>query len=129
MMKNIIKLLFMVVLGVYVSSCSKKSDDTPAPPATVADFSIPTIINRAPTTVLVTNLSTNATSYSWSVSNGQTSSSRNPKFTFTNGGNYSISLTATGNTTSTITKNITIPESFSKVSISRANSTVKRNFI
>lgn len=54
--------------------------------------------------VTFTNTSTDATSYSWNFGDGQTSTEQNPVHTYSGGGPYQISLTATnsaGSTTST----------------------------
>ena len=55
---------------------------------------------------------TGATTYSWNFGNAQTSSSVNPSVTYTNNGNYIVSLTANNNTTipcsSTSTLNLLI---------------------
>jgi len=63
-------------------------------PAPVANFSVNTNSGFAPLTVTFTNLSANATSYAWSFGDGGTSISTNPAYTYTNTGDYSVTLQA-----------------------------------
>lgn len=59
----------------------------------VAYFEIPQTIN-ANQAVTFTNLSTNATSYSWDFGNGQTSTATNASTTYIYNGTYTVTLTA-----------------------------------
>ncbi|MEN9523021.1 MAG: hypothetical protein RL065_1398 [Bacteroidota bacterium] len=52
-----------------------------------------TLCNHTP--IFFTDASLNATTYSWNFGNGRTSTSQNPIDSFSNSGNYSVSLTAT----------------------------------
>lgn len=70
----------------------------------VVDCNLP-VSNYSYTTnglsVSLTNISTNATSYSWNFGNGQTSTNQNPSITFTTAGTYNVCLTATNSCGST----------------------------
>jgi len=68
----------------------------PPPPAVVANFDATPTNGVAPLTVTFTNLSTGATNYSWDFGDGNSSTASNPNNTYTNPGNYSVSLTASG---------------------------------
>ncbi|MBW8687925.1 PKD domain-containing protein [Chitinophaga sp. B61] len=65
-------------------------------PAPRADFTTDQeAICDVPATVKLSNLSQNATSWSWDFGNGQTSTQQNPSATYNSLGNYTIRLTAT----------------------------------
>lgn len=84
----------------------------------IADFSFSGSDLRAPVQVAFNNLSQNATNYSWDFGNGQTSSLATPTATYTKGGVFTVTLTATSvNGTNKITKNITILNPYTKVGI------------
>ena len=99
--------------------------DAPKP---VADFSI---TYGSSGYVSFTNLSKNATSYSWSFGNGQTSTVTNPGISYTTNGIYSVVLTAKNqNGESTTTKsvsitNIFVPTTGQVVFWSQLNKTIK----
>jgi PKD repeat protein len=69
--------------------------NNPAPPV-VADFSGDPTNGPAPLTVYFTNLSSGATNYSWDFGDGNTSTVVSPTNIYTNGGSYTVSLTAIG---------------------------------
>lgn len=82
-----------------------------APPAsTVADFSFSPQNPIAGQTIIFTNLSSNATSYQWSSDQGGFSSTAaNPSFAFSQPGNYTVTLVATGpGGSNQISKTITV---------------------
>ena len=92
------KLLFAALTIMIIGSCSKK-DTTPATPAPTVSFSWQTASTTAPTTVIFTNTSTNATSYLWEFGDGSSSNAstlQNPQHTYTTGGTFTVTLTATG---------------------------------
>lgn len=60
-----------------------------------ANFTISNNGCTAPCTIQFSNTSTNATSYSWSFGNGNTSTGTNVSQQYTQGGTYTVSLTAT----------------------------------
>ena len=62
----------------------------------VAGFTGSPTNGAAPLTVLFSNLSSGATSYSWDFGGGQTSTVINPANTYTNAGSYTVRLTAIG---------------------------------
>ncbi len=78
-------------------------------PAVIADFSMDRTTAKTGAIITFTNLSQNATSYSWDFGNGSTSTEANPTYSYSTEGTYRIRLTAIGlggeNSTS---KNITI---------------------
>jgi len=76
---------------------------TEAPP--VADFAGSPTSGTAPLTVSFTDLSTDATAWSWDFGDGGSSSAQNPSHRYDNAGSYAVTLTATGSGgTDTVTK-------------------------
>jgi PKD repeat protein len=65
------------------------------PPPTV-DFSANSTSGPAPLAVTFTNLSTGATNYAWDFGDGNTSTNSAPLNTYSNPGNYTVQLSATG---------------------------------
>lgn len=63
-------------------------------PPPVANFTAAPTNGKSPLTVNFANLSTGATSYLWNFGDGKTSISTNPVNTYSNAGNYTVSLTA-----------------------------------
>jgi PKD repeat protein len=119
-----------VMGGVYTITLTAKSDAgtnkitktinilNEAKKMPVADFTFSGVNLRAPIQVSFTNVSENATSYYWDFGNGTNSTASSPKATFNDGGNYTITLTATNaNGTNKITKNISILKPYTKVGI------------
>ena len=100
-------LQFLALTAVILISSCKKDDQLPT-----ADFSFSgTCI--APCQVSFTNLSKDATSYSWNFGDGTTSSETNPAHSYSSGGSYTVTLTATGSggtATKSQTVNITSPD-------------------
>lgn len=88
--------------------CSKDEEEVP-PASTVANFEY-TSDNEffAPTTITFTNTSIEATTYSWDFGNGETSTEENPTVFYEEPGAYTVTLTASGNTTNTKTEDILI---------------------
>jgi len=82
------------------------------PSAPVANFSGTPTSGTVPLTVNFTDTSSGTpTSWSWSFGDGGTSTAQNPSHQYTNGGDYTVSLTATnalGNDTETKTSYITV---------------------
>jgi PKD repeat protein len=77
----------------FFAGCQEKDMGTPAA-STVANFSyVVTNQGYVPCEVQFTNLSLNATGYSWDFGNGLTSTEINPKVTFTTPGLYNVKLT------------------------------------
>lgn len=77
-------------------------------PLPVADFNAPATIScQPPLTVNFQNLSTGSVSWIWDFGDGSTSSDQNPVHTYTDYGNYNVSLIATNSfgCTDTIIKN------------------------
>jgi PKD repeat protein len=64
--------------------------------AVVPNFTAWPTTGVAPLGVYFTNLSSGATSYSWNFGDGNFSTIQNPFHTYTNGGVYTVSVTATG---------------------------------
>lgn len=101
----------IVFATIIFVSCSKKDTISSPPPA--ANFSY-SGAGLAPANVSFTNTSSNATSYSWDFGDNATSYQPNPSHTYTQGGVYTVKLTATGNGgshTTSKTVNISNPSS------------------
>jgi PKD repeat protein len=80
-----------------ISSCKKSSSDTP-PATPVASFTYSfTISAYAPAQVGFTNTSTNAATYNWDYGDGNSSTVFSGTHTYAAGGDYTVTLTATGN--------------------------------
>ncbi|NMB77557.1 MAG: PKD domain-containing protein [Methanomicrobiales archaeon] len=83
----------------------------PSTPPTV-DFAALPRVGTAPVTVRFTDLSVDATTYSWNFGDGSAASAnRNPSHTYASGGTYTVSLTATnafGSSTATKTEFISL---------------------
>jgi PKD repeat protein len=62
----------------------------------VANFSGDPTNGVAPLTVSFTNLSSSASNYNWNFGDGNTSTAASPGNTYTNAGNYTVTLTAVG---------------------------------
>jgi len=79
--------------------------------APVADFSGTPVTGTYPLNVTFTDLSTDATGWSWTFGDGGTSTAQNPSHTYTVDGTYTVSLTVTnpvGNDTETKSGFITV---------------------
>lgn len=85
--------LFMLMIS---SSCKKDNTASGGPGLTVTAFSMQKITNYAPMRIKLTNLSTTADSYSWSIAEaGLGSTSASPEFLITRKGTYNIKLVST----------------------------------
>ena len=115
--------VFTVVLtatGANGTNRITKTVNVDAPIGPVADFTFSPIGGRAPVIISFTNTSQNATSYAWDFGNGQTSTLQNPTASYTVGGTFTVSLTATGQgQTNRITKTVTIQSPYTKVGITQ----------
>ncbi len=82
-------------------------------PVSVANFTFTGNTSPSPCLVTFTNSSVNATSYSWNFGdNSMASAAQNPQHTYTSGGTYTVSLTATGpGGSNIISKSISVPYS------------------
>jgi PKD repeat protein len=99
MLKTIKIFSLLLALSIVVSSCKKKSDDDVETETPVANFSYTfAVSDYAPAQVVFTNTSVNATSYLWDFGDGNTSPvfSGSHNYTDTAGGDYTVTLTATG---------------------------------
>jgi PKD repeat protein len=65
-------------------------------PLPIVDFVADPTSGLLPLTVFFTNLTTGATNYLWAFGDGQFSTDENPSNTYTNAGNFTVTLTATG---------------------------------
>ncbi|HLX91710.1 MAG TPA: PKD domain-containing protein [Puia sp.] len=84
--------LFPAILFIALTTftnCKKQS----VAPTPIADFSY-SGAGLAPSTVTFTNSSQNASTYNWNFGDGSNSSEVSPVHTYTQGGNYTVSLTA-----------------------------------
>lgn len=96
-MRRLNKSVWKVFLltGIMLSLLGCEDDSFPVPePSTQAKFDF-TVDNSsiAPATVTFTNQSKNATSYHWDFGNGEESTEMNPSVTYSEAGNYTVTLT------------------------------------
>jgi PKD repeat protein len=95
MKRNILNLLLFALISILAAGgCTEKELGNPLP-STVANFEISTISNQgyAPFDVSFTNLSLNATGYTWDFGNGLTSTEENPTTHYETPGLYNVTLT------------------------------------
>jgi PKD repeat protein len=95
MKRKIIVPLIVACCGIALFILYSCDESFPVPhPSTQSMFSF-TVDNNsiAPATVTFTNLSKNATSYSWDFGNGEISTEENPQVTYNEAGNFTVSLT------------------------------------
>lgn len=96
-MKRILSIA--VCSAIIFASCSKSSvsaDEITAAQPTTSGFTVNTSVEpKEGTAVQFSNTSTNAVTYAWDFGNGQTSTAKNPAFTYSHCGNYTVKLTAT----------------------------------
>lgn len=112
-------ILSVFAFSLLLLGCSKSSD-TPAPVAApTVDFSY-SGVGPAPTLVTFSNMSTNATSYSWDFGDNSYSSDANPQHGYLTSGVYTVKLTATNSTSSvSTTKTINISAAYTKVTVTK----------
>ncbi|MHB8060691.1 MAG: S8 family serine peptidase, partial [Gaiellaceae bacterium] len=105
---------------------------TVAAPAPVAAFTASKSSGRAPLSVTFSNASANATSYAWSFGDGSAGSTdASPTHIFERGGNFSVTLTASGpGGTATATRTISVsrPLPDLALSLSRKASRLKSGY-
>jgi PKD repeat protein len=98
-----IKLMYLVLfVALFVGSCAKKEEPKPNPnpnpnptgSSPVANFTFTPASGVAPLQVQFTNTSTGATSYVWTLGNGQTSTDTNPVAIYPTAGTYDVILSA-----------------------------------
>jgi PKD repeat protein len=100
MQKRLFYFTILAVIALVIYGCA---------PEPVANFNFSYTGNVAPADVSFTNLSTDAEEYRWEFGDGNTSTATSPTHTYLEGGDFSITLTATGKGgESFISKNITI---------------------
>jgi hypothetical protein len=93
------------IVFIFLCSCSKKGTSTPPPNANFTYSGA----GLAPALVNFTNVSSNAITYLWDFGDNGTSVLANPTHTYTQGGNYTVRLTATGpGGTNYTTKNVNV---------------------
>lgn len=106
------RILFTILaLSLFVASCSDKEDEPAPVPAPTADFSFSPEAPTRGTAVTFTNLSANASTYTWSSEpSGFSSTEASPTHVFEEAGTYQITLTATNEAgeTATATKAINV---------------------
>ncbi|MEO7922670.1 MAG: PKD domain-containing protein [Chitinophagaceae bacterium] len=89
-MRKYLLFVFLACGMTWISSCTKQN---PNPP--VADFTF-TGAGVVPCQVVFDNKSTAADKYSWNFGDGTNSTETNPVKTYTTGGTFTVTLTATG---------------------------------
>ena len=103
--------LFALVL-LTVLSCKKDEDDSLPDPqiGVVASFQSEVSATN-PLEVTFSNFSSNATSYSWDFGDGGSSTEESPVYTYTEGGSFTVTLTASdGTSTSDKSETITVTD-------------------
>jgi PKD repeat protein len=88
MMQKNLRLPFLILLLLCFANWSCKKNDP------VANFSFNAAYNYAPVKLTFQNLSSDATEYSWSFGDGNSSIDENPENEFTTGGQYTVTLVA-----------------------------------
>ncbi len=91
MPKNWFKILIPVFVLMYSTGC--KDDPDPVSPTPVASFQFE-IDETDFLTVQFSNFSLNATSYSWDFGDGNSSTEQSPSHTYSEAGDYTVTLTA-----------------------------------
>jgi PKD repeat protein len=95
MKRNLIYLLFLLLVLFLMQGCKKNELGNPLP-STVADFTYTaTNSSNAPCVVSFTNKSLNAKGYFWEFGNGQTSTEANPVVQYDSIGLFTVKLTCT----------------------------------
>jgi PKD repeat protein len=94
MNKTIQALSLLLVASVVITSCRKDPEPEPTA-AVIASFQYE-VSETNWAEVTFTNYSVNATSHAWDFGDGNTSTETNPTHTFAEGGEYEVTLTATG---------------------------------
>ena len=94
MNKTIQALSLLLVASVIITSCRKDPEPEPTA-AVIASFQYE-VSETNWAEVTFTNYSVNATSHAWDFGDGNTSTETNPTHTFAEGGEYEVTLTATG---------------------------------
>lgn len=104
-MKNrfvLIGLVFSLVTTMLITSCSKEPDRQTWP------FSAEIYYSSDTTQVAFTALTHSATSWLWDFGNENTSTEKNPVYTYPEGGYYAVTLTASDNNGNEIVKQVNI---------------------
>jgi PKD repeat protein len=105
---NIRNTIVVAILALSVYSCDRDED----PVVTKASFSIGGITSAAPVTINFINNSSNASSYLWNFGDGTTSTTMQPTHTYGAAGTFLVTLKATGVTTDSVCKIISIEPPF-----------------
>ena len=115
-MKNV--LLSVLSFCVFLFGCSKSTTSSTTPLTPIASFTWQSSNLAAPSTVVFTNTSSNATNYSWTFGDGGTSSIKSPTHIYTTAGAFTVTLTSTGTGgTDTYSQTIIISNAATKVVI------------
>lgn len=90
-------IFFSLIALTILISCTEKGGETTTPTAPTADFSFTPVNPKVNEAVTFNNTSTNATTFAWSATGTNFSSTeKNPTFTFTEVGTFEVTLVATG---------------------------------
>ena len=108
-------------IGVILDNIAIRSLESTDPPIypTLGDLTADFTFEISDLETTFTNTSNNATSYEWDFGdNTGTSTEANPSYTYSQGGSYTVQLTAhNGNESSIITKNVTVTQAMASTSI------------
>lgn len=102
------KLFYVLFFSALINftSCKKETNNSPKPEA---NFTYSGANTFAPAEVSFIDNSTNANSYQWDFGDNTSSTEKNPKHTYVNGGTYTVTLKVTGDGGSaTVSKTVNI---------------------
>lgn len=94
-MKNLSYFFLLLIISAYYS-CTKNEMVEPAPPQPVANFEVSNSTAEIGDQIIFTNNSQNADNYEWDFGDGNISIEKNPTHSYSEAGNFSIILSASG---------------------------------
>ncbi|HTE30836.1 MAG TPA: PKD domain-containing protein, partial [Chryseolinea sp.] len=95
--KTILKIgIPLIIIIALIFWWQFRNNGNPPEQTPLAQFSSDKTTCEAPCTIVFANSSQNAASYRWDFGNGDSSENVNPTYTFKNGGNFIVKLTALG---------------------------------
>lgn len=118
MTKLVKSFVFLLVIGVIITGCSKDEEPEEILPP-VADFILSNDVHPAPCNVSFDNTSENLSNCTWDFGDGTVSHEVHPDHVFTTGGTYSVKLTVTNKAgeEDMVFKTVSIPEKPTRMKI------------